>query len=213
RHRRGIGRCDSPGTSNRGGRRPPGPRRSVRVWCATPGSEPFGHSDKQGYVARRWGRGNAGTRSEQRLRPDDRPSAPPSPPPPGRAVQSDADRGRSPAAGDLLLARFHDGSHLLFFFRRRESPFLLHGPLLAEGFIDLHQLRAQLLKLPKLRHLALGLAQSCRTRKRLRHRLALDLAREAEVGPMTGIAGLGAMTVGLTTASHDLHDRTGTQIA
>ena len=71
---------------------------------------------------------------------------------------------------------------------------------------------AQLLKLPKLRHLTLGLAQSRRTGKRLGHGLAFDLAREAEMRPVAGVAGLGAMTVGLSTTPHDLEDGAGTKI-
>jgi hypothetical protein len=63
-----------------------------------------------------------------------------------------------------------------------------------------------LLKLAELGNLALGLAPGGGTGEGFAHGLALPFISETEVGAVTGMTGLMAMTVGLAAAGRNAGD-------
>lgn len=67
----------------------------------------------------------------------------------------------------------------------------------ADLLVDFDDLAAQFLKPMKLGHLPLRLAQRRRRGNGLGDGLARDPPRQAETGAITGVARLGALTVGL----------------
>jgi hypothetical protein len=91
--------------------------------------------------------------------------------------------------------------------------FLLGWPQVTDLGISFDKLATEFLKLPELRHFALGLVDGGRTWQRLGDGLAVRFVREPEIGSVARLTGLMAMAAWLATATRRVRDGARAKVA
>ena len=98
------------------------------------------------------------------------------------------------------------------FFQLRFCP-LIERPQTADLRVGSQKLASELLEFPELFHFSLGFLDRRRGGQRFRDGLPIDLIGEPEIGAVTGLTGLMAVTLWLTAATRGARNAAGAKVA